>query len=98
MQDLIGEEVIQHAIEYALQEIVGKPEIPNVVKDRILQVDMDTLVDNVVNRTSLSEAMLIMIAVLMALDVESFILGLSVGMEVSQNEKDGDGPSAPQAS
>ena len=98
MQDLIGEEVIQHAIEYALQEIVGKPEIPNVVKDRILQVDMDTLVDNVVNRTSLSEAMLIMIAVLMALDVESFILGLSVGMEVSQNEKDGDGPSAPQTS
>jgi len=98
VQDLIGEEVIQHAIEYALQEIVGKPEIPNVVKDRILQVDMDTLVDNVVNRTSLSEAMLIMIAVLMALDVESFILGLSVGMEVSQNEKDGDGPSAPQAS
>ena len=98
MQDLIGEEVIQHAIEYALQEIVGKPEIPNVVKDRILQVDMDTLVDNVVNRTSLSEAMLIMIAVLMALDVESFILGLSVGMEVSQNEKDGNGPSAPQTS
>jgi len=98
VQDLIGEEVIQHAIEYALQEIVGKPEIPNVVKDRILQVDMDTLVDNVVNRTSLSEAMLIMIAVLMALDVESFILGLSVGMEVSQNEKDGDGPSAPQTS
>lgn len=98
MQDLIGEEVIQHAIEYALQEIVGKPEIPNVVKDRILQVDMDTLVDNVVNRTSLSEAMLAMIAVLMALDVESFILGLSVGMEVSQNEKDGNGPSAPQTS
>jgi len=98
VQDLIGEEVIQHAIEYALQEIVGKPEIPNVVKDRILQVDMDTLVDNVVNRTSLSEAMLAMIAVLMALDVESFILGLSVGMEVSQNEKDGNGPSAPQTS
>jgi len=98
VQDLIGEEVIQHAIEYALQEIVGKPEIPNVVKDRILQVDMDTLVDNVVNRTSLSEAMLIMIAVLMALDVESFILGLSVGMEVSQNEKDGNGSSAPQTS
>ena len=98
MQDLIGEEVIQHAIEYALQEIVGKPEIPNVVKDRILQVDMSTLIDNVVNRTSLSEAMLIMIAVLMALDVESFILGLSVGMEVSQNEKDGNGPSAPQTS
>lgn len=98
MQDLTGEEIIQHAMEQALQEMADNPEIPKFVKDMILQVDMSTLIDNVMNRTSLSEAMLTMITMLMALDVESFILGLSVGMEVSQNEKDGDGPSAPQAS
>ena len=98
MQDLTGEEIIQHAMEQALQEMVNNPEIPEFVKDMILQVDMSTLIDNVVNRTSLSEAMLTMITMLMALDVESFILGLSVGMEVSQNEKDGNGSSAPQAS
>lgn len=98
MQDLTGEEIIQHAMEQALQEMVNNPEIPEFVKDMILQVDMSTLIDNVVNRTSLSEAMLTMITMLMALDVESFILGLSVGMEVSQNEKDGNGSSAPQTS
>jgi len=98
VQDLTGEEIIQHAMEQALQEMVNNPEIPEFVKDMILQVDMSTLIDNVVNRTSLSEAMLTMITMLMALDVESFILGLSVGMEVSQNEKDGNGSSAPQAS
>lgn len=82
MAGVDGIDMIRAAVQQVLQDIHKDPAAPQEVKDRLNRVNPETIVDRVVNQTSLSDVLNAVVTAVVALDVESFILGMILGSEV----------------
>lgn len=82
MAGLEGVDIIRQAVHEVLRDLHTDPKAPQDIKDKMNMVDPETIVDRVVNQTSLSDVLNAVITAVIALDVESFILGMTLGMEV----------------